>query len=281
MSKIAVVGLARTGSTRLPNKVIYDLGGKPAFVQILERITHYLSADYVVIACTRDARDDPIELLAKRYGIDCFRGNQSMGARYVSVANKLGIKEDDWWVGAPCDGALGLAEWIPWAIEQADEYGCDSIFVDIPQGTLVAGFWTLAIPGRWHFVRQALEKMTAIDELGGATFGPDEFHFGAKKYLVVHFPPEYLVSWPWGHLTLDHPVQALVIKEIYRQLYKGKPIDALDVYRLFQREPRIAQMIPLTLPLANQPVLPGQEQSPILASIRLNAEVVELTWEGG
>jgi len=280
LSKIAVVGYARTGSTRLPNKVIYDLGGKPAFVQIIERATHYIDADYVFVACTRDARDDPIELLAKHHGIECFRGAQSVRSRGIALAEKLCLAQDDWWIGIHCDGPLKLAEWVPWAIEQAEEHECDCIFVDIPHGTLVAASWALSVVTRWGWQRQSWEAVSAIDELGGATFDLDAFHFGAKRYLIVHFPPEYLVPWPWGFLALDHPVQALVLKEIYRQLYKGRPIDPLDVYGLFLRNPRLAQMIPLTLPLANQPVMPGQEQDPILAGIRLNAECVEVTWKG-
>lgn len=282
MSKIAIVGWARTGSTRLSNKVIYDLGGKPAFVQVIERATHYIDADYVFVACTRDARDDPIELLAKHYGIECFRGGQAVSDRVLILGDKLGLKEDDWWIEAYCDEPLMVGDWVPWAMEQAEKHHCDCIFRDIPEGTLIATLGAVQAPVRWGFARRTTEGMIAIDELGElgtSLFTPDGFHLGAERYLIIHFPPEYLIPWPWGLLYLDHPAQALVIKEIYRQLYKGKPIDPFDVYGLFQREPRIAQMVPLSLPKANQPVMPGGEQNPILASIRLNAECVEVTWK--
>lgn len=279
MSKVVVVGYARTASGRLPNKVIYDMGGKPAFVQSMERATHYIDADRVVVACTRDARDDPIELLAKHYGIECFRDAQGFFSRGLRLGQKLGLAEDDWWVDVSCDGVLKVGEWVPWGIEQAEKHGCDEIFVDIPRGTLVAAFWALTGIVQWAVRRPAWETVSVISEVEDTVLLLDGFHLGAKRYLIVHLPPEYLVPWPWGTLILDHPVQALVLKEIYRQLYKGEPIDVFDVRRLFQREPVLAQMIPPTLPLSNRPMLQTSDQTPILASIRLNAECVEVTWK--
>jgi len=280
MSKVAIVGYARTASGRLPNKVIYDLGGKPAFVQMIERATHYIDADHVVVACTKDSRDDPIELLANHYGIDCFRGAQGVVHRCLLLADKLGVGEDDWWIGIHCDQALMLSAWLPWAIKQAEEHNCDWIYPEIPSGTLVAAFWAMSCIARWGRQRRVWETVSIVDQVADTTYELDAFHLGAKRYLIVNFPAEYLIPWPWGPLLLDHPVQALVVKEIYRQLYRGKPIDAFDVRRLFLKEPRLAQMIPLSLPLSNRPMLQASEQGPILANIRLNAECVEVTWKG-
>lgn len=282
MSKVAVIAIARTASKRLPNKVVYDLGGKPAFVQVIERATYYVDADYVFVACTRDARDDPIELFARKYGIDCFRGAEAMQPRTLALANKLGLKEDDWLVFQFCDEALALTAWMPWVMEQMEKHHCDHTVMSIPEGTLVHAVYYSPAPAYWGNVRQVFERLLVIDEMEGSTFMPGRFHLGQKRFLVVHFPAEYLVPWPWGHLILDHPAQALAIKEVYRQLYKGRPIDPLEVYKLFCREPRLVEMISSTdLPITTRPLfLKGVEISE-LAGLRLNAECVDVTWSPG
>ncbi|MBF0556007.1 MAG: NTP transferase domain-containing protein, partial [Nitrospirae bacterium] len=65
----------RTGSTRLPGKVLLPLGGKPLFVRMVERVKQTSLAGNIVVATTRDAEDDIIEQFCLREAIKCFRGH--------------------------------------------------------------------------------------------------------------------------------------------------------------------------------------------------------------
>lgn len=284
MSKIALAVFVRTASSRCPNKVLLDLGGKPAFIHIIERVTSVIDPDYVFVACEEDARDDPIELFAKQYGVDCFRGAEDTRRRVRAAGNKLGLKDDDLFLQAAGDTPLGIYRYLPYIIEQLDKHDCTFSWTDIPEGTLVDALrpmcevYTYGSQAKWE---QGVHIVKGVHYALHPFFRVD-----CRKMIRLKFPPKYLAPWPWGQLDLDWPAQACVIKEIYRQLYKGIPIDEFDVYELMKQQPRLAGTLPLEFPEHRKK---GDGVKKDEGSIReaffeefklLGAEVIELTWGG-
>ena len=68
---------ARTGSSRLPNKVLKQVLGKPLLQHQIERIQRASTINRVILATSDLAQDDPLEELANSMGIDCFRGSET------------------------------------------------------------------------------------------------------------------------------------------------------------------------------------------------------------
>jgi hypothetical protein len=68
---------ARTGSSRLPNKVLKPVLGKPLLQQQIERIQRAKTIDRVILATSDLPQDDPLEELANAMGIGCFRGSET------------------------------------------------------------------------------------------------------------------------------------------------------------------------------------------------------------
>lgn len=66
---------ARTGSSRLPGKVLMPLAGKPLLVRMVERVLRANLAGTVVIATTNESTDDPIEAICNEYGWNVYRGH--------------------------------------------------------------------------------------------------------------------------------------------------------------------------------------------------------------
>lgn len=283
MSKIAIVPFFRASSGRLPNKVLYDLGGKPAFIHAIERVTSVVDPDYLLIACDEDARDDPIALLAKQYGYDCFRGAEDSRRRVRAAGNKLGLKDDDMILRPGGDTPFGIYKHLPYLIDQMNKCGAELSFLEMPKGSLVEG---VNIMANVHLFGPQAKFDENVHIAEGMHF---EFHpfysRDCRKIIYLKSPPEYLAPWPWGLLYIDWPVQALVIKEIYRQLYKGSPIDELDVYRLMQQQPYLANMIPLELRTRwgrGDGPAPGRTTRALFLEEfeLLGGEVIELTWGG-
>jgi spore coat polysaccharide biosynthesis protein SpsF len=65
---------ARMGSTRLPGKVVADIGGRPMLVRQIERIVRSARIDRLCVATSDDAADDRIAELAANLDIACHRG---------------------------------------------------------------------------------------------------------------------------------------------------------------------------------------------------------------
>lgn len=278
VSRIALVAMARTGSNRLPNKVLYDLGGKPAFIHIIERITSVIDPDFVLVATTNDSSDDPIELFARQYGIGCFRGPEDPCMRFVMAGDSLGLKDEDFFLYPSCDSVLTIYKHMPFVINQMREHGCGACCFAVPEGTLLDAFWFHREIGVWEYERK---RISAGHRFHGNILHHQSYHVGCPRTLIVNFPPEYLVPWPWGDLALDHESQAGVLKEIYRQLYEGSPIDPFDVRDFLEREPLFAYAIPRDLPKTSAAISVSSDQDLQRRSAILNTDCVEVTWKGG
>jgi spore coat polysaccharide biosynthesis protein SpsF len=72
---VVVVVQARTGSTRLPGKILMPLAGAPLLVRMVERVRAAASRFEVVVATTTDATDDTVVDLCRARSIDVFRGH--------------------------------------------------------------------------------------------------------------------------------------------------------------------------------------------------------------
>jgi spore coat polysaccharide biosynthesis protein SpsF len=73
--KTLVVVQARTGSTRLPGKVMLPVAGAPLIVRLLDRVLAARSVYDLVVATTERDEDDPLAELVKRAGVPVFRGH--------------------------------------------------------------------------------------------------------------------------------------------------------------------------------------------------------------
>ncbi len=71
-----VVVQARMGSTRLPGKVLADLGGTTALGLMLDRLAR-LDVGLVVVATTEHHRDEPVVKLAEARGAAVIRGSEA------------------------------------------------------------------------------------------------------------------------------------------------------------------------------------------------------------
>lgn len=82
-ARVLCVVQARTGSTRLPGKVLADVGGRPMLRFMLDRLAD-LRVDELVVATSTMSRDDPVAELARDAGRPCVRGDESdVLARYA------------------------------------------------------------------------------------------------------------------------------------------------------------------------------------------------------
>lgn len=85
----AAIIQARTGSTRLPGKVLRPLAGRPMLAHVIRRAGRARGVDRVVVATTVDPRDDAVADLARTEGAEVFRGSEAdVLDRYARAAEK-------------------------------------------------------------------------------------------------------------------------------------------------------------------------------------------------
>jgi spore coat polysaccharide biosynthesis protein SpsF len=92
--KVLAVVQARTGSTRLPGKVLLPVAGAPLLVRLLERVCAARTLSEVVVATTTAAADEPVRELARRAGVRCVSGHPTdLLDRHYQAAVECGLSE--------------------------------------------------------------------------------------------------------------------------------------------------------------------------------------------
>jgi len=88
--RTAVIVQARAGSSRLPGKVLMDLGGRSALARCLTRCAAIAGADVVICAAPIGAADDRVADEARRTGAMVVRGPEGdVLGRYAKAAREV------------------------------------------------------------------------------------------------------------------------------------------------------------------------------------------------
>jgi len=75
--KIVAIVQARMGSTRLPNKVMRPIVGRPMVELLLERLSRAKEIDEIIVATSDDARNLPLVEQVVKLGYRCFQGSEN------------------------------------------------------------------------------------------------------------------------------------------------------------------------------------------------------------
>ena len=86
----AVVVQARMKSTRLPGKVMMNLGGQSVLAHVMERCLRIKNADVVCCALPEGSENDKAAEIARKTGADIFRGSEmDLVDRYYRAATAI------------------------------------------------------------------------------------------------------------------------------------------------------------------------------------------------
>lgn len=92
MNRVGIIVQARTGSTRLPGKVLLPVMGRPVLAYQLERLMR-VRADAYVVATTCEPADDAIVALALDEGWSVWRGpTNDVLQRYIDAATACDVR---------------------------------------------------------------------------------------------------------------------------------------------------------------------------------------------
>lgn len=159
MTIVAIVQ-ARMGSTRLPGKVLADLGGRPMLARVLERLGRARSLDAIVVATSTEPGDDPVAELGRELGVPVFRGSEEdVLDRYAGAAGHF---DADAVVRITADCPLIDPELVDRVVERFRESGADyasnTLERTYPQGLDVEVFSREALERAAREARETWER---------------------------------------------------------------------------------------------------------------------------
>lgn len=235
---IVTVVQARTGSTRLPNKVFRPLAGRPLLVRMVQRVLAAELAGTVVVATTTDPSDNPIEELCRAEGYYCFRGDTldlldrhyQAGVRY-NAGTIIKIPSDCPLIDP---GVIDRVISYYLAYPGGFDYVSNLHPATYPDGNDVEIMTATALETAWLEARRPLEREHTTPFLWE---NPDRFHLGNVRW---ESGLDYSMSHRW---TIDYEEDYQFIAAVYDALYPNKPDFGLsDILNLLNQYPEIRQL---------------------------------------
>lgn len=88
--RVVAVVQARLSSSRLPAKILLDLGGVTALERCLRRVSRFRGVAEVAVATSAESADDVVASVVGRLGYTCVRGSETdVLSRFALAADKL------------------------------------------------------------------------------------------------------------------------------------------------------------------------------------------------
>jgi len=232
VSTVAIIQ-ARMGSTRLPGKVLRDLGGRPMLEHVVRRVRAARGVDAVCVATTRAEGDDEISALGERCGAEIFRGSEDdVLGRYAGAARRLGTRLVVR-VTADCplyDPDL-LAEMLAARQRLVAETGPVDYYSNCGRRTYPRGLDTEILPAEVL----ALADREATDPFEREHVTPFVRNRPERFRLEDHLNPDG--DWSALRWTVDEPEDFELVRRIYSELGGGEIFGRHEVRALLERRP--------------------------------------------
>ena len=237
-SNVVTVIQARTGSSRLPNKVMLPLVGKPLLARMVERVRAARLVGAVVVATTTEREDDPIKALCQQEGFLCFRGHPTdlldrhyQAGRCFNADTVVKIPSDVPLIDPDViDKVIGVYLAKPDAYDYVSNLHPPSY----PDGNDVEVMYMGALERAWIEARRDFEREHTTPFLWER---PERFSI---HNVTWETGLDYSMTHRW---TIDYEEDYDFIEAIYEALYPQNPLFGLeDILALLERRPYIAAL---------------------------------------
>ena len=221
----------RLKSSRLPEKHLQSLNGKPALKHLVERVTACQEIRKIVVCCTTDSTDDELIDFLQKKKITFFRGNQKdILQRFLDAAKKF---DTDIIIDVEGDKIYTDPNYVDNIANLLKTHdvdfiiGNDSQIKFNPSNHFIHGI----IPA--GFKKNALEKICRLKNTNDTATGYREFFIKSKfiksEFLVID-TDDFLNQI---RLTLDYPEDLQLAEKIFESI--GARFSKDELINLFKK----------------------------------------------
>jgi spore coat polysaccharide biosynthesis protein SpsF len=231
MIVIAIIQ-ARMGSTRLPGKVLTDLGGDTVLARVVSRARRCSLVNDVAVATSTDPDDDAIVKECQRLRIRAFRGSeQDVLDRYYRTAQETKAEAV---VRITSDCPLidpGVSDKIIQAfLDVRPDYASNVLERTYPRGLDTEVMTFTALESAWQNAREPHQREHVTPYLYQH---PERF-----RLLSVTGERDY-GQYRW---TLDTPEDLEFLRAVYARRGESEDFSWRDVLSIIDRDPQLAQI---------------------------------------
>lgn len=230
---------ARTGSTRLPGKVLKRLLGKPYLQVMYERVRLSKLIDEVMIITSIEKGDDVIEELCDDLNIKCYRGSENdlldrhyRAAKLVNADFVLKIPSD-----SPITDYRITDRMIQFWLENQNEIDFVTNISPgtFPDGLDVEGCSFSALEKAWNEAAKPYQREHTFPYIWE---NPDKFNI--RNFVnPVNSEQNMFLTHRW---TLDYIEDYQFIEHVFEELKDNFSFSMHDVLELLEKKPQIAEI---------------------------------------
>jgi len=208
---IVAIIQARLTSTRLPNKVLLDLNGKPLLWHVVRRVKQAENIDHVVLAVPDSSSNDELASFVNKEGWNLFRGSEDdvlsryyQAATYIKADVIVRITSD-----CPLVDPKIIDETINRHLAERNDYTAVGIEGGFPRGLDIEVL-------NFHCLKTAYEKAKEKFEREHVTVF---IYQNPKLFKILFIEACGILKRPDIRITVDTEEDYLLIKKIYASLY--------------------------------------------------------------
>tara|TARA_B110000211_G_scaffold156362_1_gene177232 strand:- start:73 stop:804 length:732 start_codon:yes stop_codon:yes gene_type:complete len=232
MNVVAIIQ-ARTGSTRLPNKIFSELSGHSLLYHVVDRLKPCKEIDMIVIATTNSIRDNSIVEWCNDNYVNYYRGSEeNVLKRYYDTAKEfkadiiIRITADD-----PFKDYRIIDKAVKILKENNYDFVCNNNPVSYPEGLDVEVLSINALSKSFFNSTSNFEKEHVTQYI----------HKNKNSFKIFNIKNDKdLSSNRW---TIDTKEDYLFVKEVYDNLYTQNSIFlSEDIYKLLKENPLLLKI---------------------------------------
>ena len=241
MTPITIIIQARTGSTRMPQKVILPFYDEKSIFELL--IEKLLKVGFpIILATTGNPIDDPLVNLAKKYPIEIFRGSEdNVLKRFIDTAVRF-----------RADKIIRICADNPFL-----DIGSINVlaeeFLKTPSDYLSVQFSENRPSIKTHFgffteisTLETLKKVASLTSEKLYVEHVTNYIYGNPQIFNVRFldAPEFIFNRYDIRLTLDTPVDFILQQKIYAEMMEQNPNFGIgEVVAYLDKHPDLLQQM--------------------------------------
>lgn len=230
--KIAAIVQARMGSSRLPGKVLMDLGGKTVLARVVLRLRRAMQVNEIVVATTNSVADDVIVRECDRLGVSTFRGSETdvldryyWAAQWIAAGVVVRVTSD-----CPAIDADLVDETITLFQRQEADYASNAFPRTYPRGLDTEVFTIAALERAWRDAHEPYQREHVTPYFYEH---PELFRLVSQCGRIDHS------QYRW---TLDTAEDLELLRTIYARFDGPDDFSWGDVIQLMKREPALAEL---------------------------------------
>lgn len=222
---------ARMSSTRLPGKVLQDLAGRPLLLYMVQRVRRARLLDDVVVLTSTDASDDPIVAAMAPAGVPLYRGDlHDVLQRFAAAAAACQADEVVRLTGdCPLIDPALIDAVIAARRAAGADYATNTAPPSFPDGLDVECFTRATLDRAARLAVRPSEREHVTPWMRSA----DNGCLQANVQAVADFASL--------RLTVDHPDDLEVVRELVAALAPLEDFDLYDMLRAIANAPQRLQ----------------------------------------